>query len=633
MLKTETNINIIILQKHKSIFFLKIITFVRTFNINAMRFFLMISTLIIILMTEKKTCAQSPEILRGDPAYHTYDRMEILRMADTTMTNGINNYDRKRTINFFKNTWKNDYLTFKDRYDLRHAFSDNYEFLDRKSSGGFIKKAIDKLFKNEYKEANDNDNANADISQSAFHQQPILKYFYKTPANFWQVETSSFQMYVNPVVEINYLHQVNNPDIVFQNTRGIDVRGYIDEKVYFQTQLLENQRAFPYYTEDWIQEYKTIPGSGFYKRYQSGFIDNLKGYDYFQTKAYVGFNLSKSIAAELGHGSHFIGNGYRSLLLSDFSPNYFYLKFNNRVWKLHYQNLFAELAPISTVVNPGDRILPKKYTAMHYLAFKPSNHFEIGLFESVIFGRENHFELQYLNPIILYRAVEHSLDSPDNVLVGLNTKWNPIKGISLYGQLLLDEFKISEIKKQSGWWANKFGVQLGLKYMNVLGIDHLDLQAEYNVVRPYTYTHNDTLSAFPYYSVGSYSHYNQPLAHPLGANFKETIIILRYKPINRLYIQARGLNAVYGTDPKNQNWGGNILKPYTTRQQDYDNVIAQGIKTTVTAINLDISYEVFHNYFIDLKAMWRQTKVKEPIDQHYFGGGIRINLADVTYDY
>ncbi|MCZ2337856.1 MAG: hypothetical protein LC127_06565 [Chitinophagales bacterium] len=67
--------------------------------------FLMISTLIIILMTEK-TCAQSPEILRGDPAYHTYDRMEILRMARHNNDNGINNYDRKRTINFFKNTWK-----------------------------------------------------------------------------------------------------------------------------------------------------------------------------------------------------------------------------------------------------------------------------------------------------------------------------------------------------------------------------------------------------------------------------------------------------------------------------------------------------------------------------------------------
>lgn len=63
--------------------------------------------------------------------------------------------------------------------------------------------------------------------------------------------------------------------------------------------------------------------------------------------------------------------------------------------------------------------------------------------------RKSFFELQYLNPVILYRAVEHFLDSPDNVILGTNVKWNPIKGISLYGQFVMDEFKLSEVKKQS----------------------------------------------------------------------------------------------------------------------------------------------------------------------------------------
>ncbi len=267
------------------------------------------------------------------------------------------------------------------------------------------------------------------------------------------------------------------------------------------------------------------------------------------------------------------------------------------------------------------------------MAFKPNTKFEIGLFETVVFARENHFEFQYLNPVILYRAVEHFIDSPDNVILGLNLKLNPGDGISIYGQFIMDEFKLSEVKKQSGWWANKFGAQAGLKYMNALGVDHLDLQMEFNVVRPYTYAHRDTLPSYPDHSIANYSHSNQPLAHPLGANFKELLFIIRYKPNNKVYMQAKVLSAIYGDDNPGENWGGNILLPLETREKDYGNVIGQGIKTRVMALNMDISYEVFHNYFIDINAMWRQTRKNINFDQHFIGGGLRINISNIFYDY
>ena len=196
----------------------------------------------------------------------------------------------------------------------------------------------------------------------------------------------------------------------------------------------------------------------------------------------------------------------------------------------------------------------------------------------------------------------------------------------------MDEFKLSEVKKQSGWWANKFGAQIGLKYVNALGIDHLDLQLEYNAVRPYTYAHRDTLSNLGY-SVANYSHANQPLAHPLGANFREMLLIARYKPIDRLYIHTKALFTTYGEDRPGENWGGNILLPLETIEQPFGNVIGQGVKTAVMALNVDISYEVFHNYFLDFQGMWRQTKTTQTVDQHYLGGGLRINLANINYDY
>ena len=49
-------------------------------------------------------------------------------------------------------------------------------------------------------------------------------------------------------------------------------------------------------------------------------------------------------------------------------------------------------------------------------------------------------------------------------------------------------------------------MQFGGKYIDAIGVKNLDLQAEINIIRPFTYSHNDTIA--------NYTHYNQPLAHP-----------------------------------------------------------------------------------------------------------------------
>jgi hypothetical protein len=588
--------------------------------------------LLLVVITFVETNAQSPYILRGDQSYHSYDRLEILQKNDTFLINSIGNINRKEMVQYLQNQINTDDISGKDLFDIKHILADNYEFLNatKQNTSNDIKTGI---FTSRSQE--ENSTIESDIfSQSTYQTSPILKYFYKTAANFYQLETPSFTFFVNPVLQLGYHHQVNNENIVFQNTRGIEARGYIDQKVYFYTQLLENQRSYLSYIDERIQKFNTLPGQGFWKPYSSTVLNNLNGYDFFNTRAYIGFNPVKSINIEFGHGNHFIGNGIRSLLLSDYSHNYLYLKFNTKIWKFQYQNIFAELLPTTSVaIQKGDKLLPKKYMATHYLAFKPNHKFEIGVFESVVFARQDHFEFQYLNPVILYRSVEHTLGSPDNVLLGLNTKWNPVKGISIYGQVILDEFKLSEVKKQSGWWANKFGGQMGIKYINALGIDHLDMQMEYNAVRPYTYSHRDTLASLPSVSVANYSHSNQPLAHPLGANFKELIFTARYKPYNKIYVLARALMTSYGDDKGNENWGGNILLPHETRVKEYGNVIGQGNKTKVTALNMDVSYELYHNYFVDLQAMWRQSKTDLTKNQHYIGGGIRVNISNINYDY
>ncbi len=378
-----------------------------------------------------------------------------------------------------------------------------------------------------------------------------------------------------------------------------------------------------------IEQDNAIPGNGFFKDFESRAFGFQNGYDYLNAQGYFGVNISSNIGLQLGHGRHFIGEGIRSVFLSDFSNNYFYLKLNTRVWKLHLQNIFAELSSNSPNAKAGDLLLPKKYLAAHYLSFKASPVFTFGIYEAIVFSRNNQFELQYLNPVIFYRAVEQMVGSPDNITLGFSAKLNLLKRFQLYGQFLFDEFKYDELLiERRGWWGNKFALQGGIKYFNALGIDHLDVQIEANVVRPYTYSHRD--------SAANYSHDHQPLAHPLGANFQEIIAQFRYQPFPKWVFHGRLMYAEVGEDEPENNWGSNILTPNTSRVRDFDNNIGQGVSADIQLARLEITYQLFHNGFLALEGFYRK---KDSIDNErdletfYVGGRFSLNFPSRRMDF
>ena len=411
-------------------------------------------------------------------------------------------------------------------------------------------------------------------------KRPLIKHFYKTPAHFFEVEKSDFFLRVNPLLQFRLANASNDDFMIFENQRGINIHGGIDEKIYFHTAILESQARYPVYVNNFRQKFRAVPGAGFVKNYISRIFDFNNGVDYLLANAYVGLNVSRHVNLELGHGRHFIGNGLRSLFLSDFSTDYFYLKLNTRVWKFHYQNIFGELTRPERGPDLGDRLLPKKYFAAHYLSLNILPTLNVGLFETVVFAREDQFELQYLNPVILYRTVEGAIGSPDNVLLGIDIKWNLLKKASLYSQFVLDEFKISEITAGTGWWANKYGLQMGLKYLDLFGVDQLDAQVEYNIVRPYTYSHNT--------GIANYSHYNQGLAHPLGGNFREALFQIRYQPTPKWSMVMRAITIQTGEDRDTLNFGSNILLPNNDRVADFGNEIGQGVSMRINLVGVDI---------------------------------------------
>jgi hypothetical protein len=251
----------------------------------------------------------------------------------------------------------------------------------------------------------------------------------------------------------------------------------------------------------------------------------------------------------------------------------------------------------------------------------------VGIFDAVTFGRKDHFDFQYLIPVLFLRPAESDIGSADNAVLGLNVKANIKRKAQVYGQFLFDEFQFRELIKSTGYWANKFGYQLGVKYPDAFGIGNLDLQVETNRVRPFTYSHNN--------AVGNYTHYNQPLAHPLGANFQEYIAILKYQPTRKLYLNARANYYYQGLDTANINFGSNIFRNYTTRSKNHGYFVGDGNKAKSMNVNLLASYELKENFFIDANLQHRtyNVAVGGNTSTTVISFGFRWNMARRNFDF
>jgi hypothetical protein len=368
---------------------------------------------------------------------------------------------------------------------------------------------------------------------------------------------------------------------------------------------------------------------------------NLYAADYFSS--FVNFKASSIFDFELGYGRNFIGDGYRSLLRSDFANASPYLKITTKFWKLQYTNLFSSHQNIFGVEqNQGSH--QKKYTATHYLDWKATKWLSVGIFETIVWqAKEKNytrgFDVNYANPVIFYRPVEYSVGSSDNALVGANIKVTPFKNHVFYGQFIFDEFLLTELRAdlnqflnpkddiRSGWWANKYGVQLGWTAFDFLRIKGLQTRVEFNLVRPYTYAHSAPIQA--------YSTYNLSLAHPLGANFHEAIVKVNYIQDRWIfgfqYNQSRR-----GISLDSSNVGNNIELSNASRANEYENSLTQGVPVTVKYLETSIGYVVQEKTktTASMGFVWReQNTAGQLFMNNMIMLGLKTNLYNQYWDY
>lgn len=451
------------------------------------------------------------------------------------------------------------------------------------------------------------------------------------------VKGEDYWFTIDPGVDL----QVGRGDGVdtYNNTRLVYIQGGLGKNLNFFTAVYESQGRFAGYFNRYAESLRPdggnpaiIPGRNIAEPFRSD------SYDYPVAEGYLSYAPGKHFNIQLGHGKNFIGDGYRSLLLSDNSSPYPYLKLNTNFWKIKYTNTWMSLRDVRSEVTL-DGSFRTKYMANHYLSINVTKRLNIGLFEAVMWENDNDrgFDLNYLNPVIFYRAIEFTTGSRGgNALIGLSGKYKFTDRVNAYGQFIIDEFSSGDVFGGDQSWKNKLGFQLGAKYYNAFGVKNLYLQVEYNQVRPYTYSHNSI--------VLNYGHQNQSMAHLWGANFREGIIIGRYFNGRwfgsaKLTFGKRGFD--FNTPEDSFFYGGDIYRDEGDRPFDTGVEIGQGNTTNVfigefqggylinPATNLKVYASVlFRDFTPDVN-----TPTEFASNSTWFNFGIRTDLFNWYYDF
>jgi hypothetical protein len=376
------------------------------------------------------------------------------------------------------------------------------------------------------------------------------------------------------------------------NTRGYQLSGTIGSKFYFYTSGFENQAVFPEYLTTYINQVGIVPGQA----YDRSFGKNTK--DWSDVTGIVSYTPIKYLNITLGQDKTFIGDGYRSMLLSDYASAYPSLKLTANLGNVQYMVMWSYMTDPAQPELSYTNGYKKKWGVFHYLDWNVNKRLSVGFFDAVIWadqdslGNHRGFDFNYASPVIFLRPVEASIGSPDNALIGFTGKYKITDGITAYGQFLLDEFRAEDFFSGKGSVKNKFGYQLGIRGANLFNVNSFNYLFEFNGARPFTYSETE--------SIKNYSEEGEPLAHPFGANFSEVLGLLNYS-YKRFDFSGEADYGYYGLDINGLAYGKDIFKVYIDPAHLYGNYIGQGLTTKMTYLEGKVAYVLNPKYNLRLE--------------------------------
>jgi len=409
-----------------------------------------------------------------------------------------------------------------------------------------------------------------------------------------------------------------------QVSYGFQVGGTVSNKFYYNVMGFENQADFPEYISTYINQTGIIPGEGQAKVY------GLDNYDWQYFTAIASYSPSKFLNITLGNDKNFIGDGYRSLFLSDYASPYPFLKLTANLGPIKYMVMWAYFNDPRDLDSLGQE--RKKWGVFHTLDWNITNRFSFAFYDSIIWpntddnGNYRGFDVTYLNPITFLRPLEASNGSPDNALLGFSAKYKLTNGITAYGQFMLDEFESKNFFSDNGSSRNKNGWQLGIRGANLLGVKGLNYLLESNNVKPYTYSER-----FP---IENYTEEGEPLAHPWGGNFREVVGLLNYS-YKRFTFSEESDFGYYGLDVNGLDYGKDPFEDYTTPAKTLGNYMGQGLSTRMLYLDSKVAYILNpkYNLRIELECLYRDENNVQYNDRtDLVSIGIRSSFRQIYTD-
>ncbi len=442
------------------------------------------------------------------------------------------------------------------------------------------------------------------------------------------IKEKEFTAFIDFLPDFTAGRDFKNQKTTWLNTRGYQIGGTIGSKFYFYTSGYENQGVFPGYVNSYINKIDIVPGQA----YDRSFGKNTKDWSY--VTALLSYTPSKYLNVTLGQDKNFIGDGYRSVLLSDFASNYPFFKLTGTLGNVRYMSMWANMQdPLAPKLSyqDGNR---KKWGVFHYLDWNVNNKLSLGFFDSVTWadkddaGNKRGFDFNYVNPFVFLRPVEASIGSGDNALIGFTGKYKFVDKSAVYGQFALDEFEAKNFLSSNGSSRNKYAWQLGVRGADLLAVKNLNYLLEINNAKPYTYSETNAII--------NYAQNAEPLAHPFGANFREVVGILNYA-IGRFNFYGQAEFGHYGLDPAaTDNYGKDIFKLYNQPSKTLGNYTGQGLTTNLYYGEGRVSYILNPKYNLRLEVGGTLRQEKNTSSRNntaLITFGLRSSFRNLYYDF
>ena len=186
-------------------------------------------------------------------------------------------------------------------------------------------------------------------------EDPFLDRVFRTHLIEVKSREKKFHIKVDPLLNFEFGRDTEDTlqRRLYTNTRGFIASGSLGKDFYFETMLAENQSVFPNYIETNNRASGIVPGQGRWKTFKS------RGFDYAFSSGFFSYQPCKNINIQAGHGKQKIGQGYRSLFLSDNAFNYPFVRITQRYFKgrVQYTNIYASLMNLISASEKNEKVI------------------------------------------------------------------------------------------------------------------------------------------------------------------------------------------------------------------------------------------------------------------------------------